>query len=55
MEQLVENMHPLVTLSGGIELFAALITLVLLSGFLSKDSRKTLIGKNMTHRRNSFL
>ena len=47
MEQVVEKIHPLVTLSGGIELFAALITLVLLIGFFCSISRKTLIGRSM--------
>ncbi|MDO5573539.1 MAG: histidine kinase [bacterium] len=47
MEQIVEHLHPLVTLSGGIELFAALISVVLLIGFLCSESMKTTIGKSM--------
>ncbi|MDD3184171.1 MAG: histidine kinase [Anaerostipes sp.] len=45
VQQLVENMHPIVSMSGGIELFAALITLILFVGSCFEPSRKTRIGK----------
>ena len=45
LEVYIENMHPISSLSGGIEFFSAIITLVILIGNISERNKHGRLGK----------